>query len=166
MVIEHDKNGDVQNIRPREIRFCSDDTECVDIMRGALGYNEKPIFFILNPFGGTKSSKKVYHRVVLPMLRIAGLEERHELVETEYSHHATEIAKQLDVTKYQSVVTISGDGVFHEVLNGLLGRKDWERAIKVPIGTIGSGSANAIGKNTDTRDTRLAVLNILKCMSY
>jgi len=35
------------------------------------------------------------------------------------------------------VVTVSGDGLIHEVINGLLNRKDWERLIEV--GDVGVG---------------------------
>jgi hypothetical protein len=149
MVIEKNKKGDLVNPRLREIRFSSENEgtsseECVQQVRTALGYTDsamgnKKLLFILNPFGGTKSSRKVYHKVVVPMLRMAGLEEKHELVETKNQHHATEVGKNLDVSKYRCAVTISGDGVFHELLNGLLARKDWKNAIELPIGTIGAG---------------------------
>jgi hypothetical protein len=149
MVIEKDKKGDLVNPRLREIRFSSENEstsseECVQQVRSALGYTDsamgsKKLLFLLNPFGGTKSSRKVYHTIVVPMLRMAGLEDKHELVETKNQHHATEVGKHLDVSKYRCAVTISGDGVFHELLNGLLARKDWKAAIELPIGTIGAG---------------------------
>jgi sphingosine kinase len=104
----------------------------------------KKILFILNPFSGTKGSKKVYHSVVLPMLRMAGLEDQHELYETEHMFHATELGKSLDVSKYRCAVTISGDGVFHEFMDGLLSRKDWSDAIQLPLGTIGAGALKFI----------------------
>ena len=70
---------------------------------------------------------------------MAGLEDKHELFETLHQNHATELGKTMNTSKYRAVVTISGDGVFHEILNGLLGREDWQDAIKLPLGYIGAG---------------------------
>jgi sphingosine kinase len=41
------------------------------------------------------------------------------------------------------MVTISGDGLFHEVVNGLLTRKDWAEARKTPVGIIPAGDVIA-----------------------
>ena len=45
---------------------------------------------------------------------------------------------------YKGILVISGDGLIHEVLNGLMLRDDWEQAIRTPIGQIGAGSANGL----------------------
>ncbi len=68
----------------------------------------------------------------------------------------------MDVDWYRAVVTISGDGVFHELLNGILGRKDWQEASKLPIGCISGGSFNAITANLDASHPELATLAIIK----
>ena len=59
-------------------------------------------------------------------------------------------------------MTISGDGVFHEMINGVISRPDYQSISNLPLGAIGAGSANAIGKNTDSLDTSVAMLSILK----
>ena len=38
-----------------------------------------------------------------------------------------------------AIICISGDGVVHDVLNGMLKRKDWQEALKVPVGLICAG---------------------------
>ncbi len=39
---------------------------------------------------------------------------------------------------------VSGDGILYEVINGLLERDDWSKAIQLPLGQIPGGSANAV----------------------
>jgi sphingosine kinase len=82
-------------------------------------------------------------------------------VETHHKNHCRELVRVVDISKYRSLVTISGDGLFHELLNGIMDRDDWKEAVKIPIGTISGGSANAMGKNFDTNNIILAVLNII-----
>lgn len=46
---------------------------------------------------------------------------------------------------YSGIVVVSGDGLIYEILNGLMERPDWRRALKsMPIGQVPGGSANAL----------------------
>lgn len=66
-------------------------------------------------------------------------------VDTEHQGHAIQIAKELDIHAYDVVVTVSGDGVIHEVINGLLQRGDAREAMKsVSLGVIPGGTGNAL----------------------
>ena len=47
------------------------------------------------------------------------------------------------MTKYKGIVVVSGDGLVHEIINGLMERNDWLTAIQTPISQIGAGSGNA-----------------------
>ena len=47
------------------------------------------------------------------------------------------------MTKYKGIVVVSGDGLVHEIINGLMERNDWSTAIQTPISQIGAGSGNA-----------------------
>ncbi|KAJ3322561.1 hypothetical protein HDV06_002938 [Boothiomyces sp. JEL0866] len=160
-----DDKGNVSKPTLREIVFSSasvDAENCVQTIREALGPHDKKYLFVLNPFGGQKKAMKIYHKIVLPIIKIAGVEHMHELRETRYVNHASEIARELDHTKYKVIASISGDGVFHEIVHGLLSRPDWESAKSLPIATIGGGTANGIGKNLDLEFQELATLAILK----
>ena len=76
------------------------------------------------------------------MFRRAGIDA--DPVTTQRPGHATEIASKLDLDAYDALVTISGDGVLHEVVNGLMKHADWQRAIKHPIGVIPGGTGNGL----------------------
>lgn len=66
-------------------------------------------------------------------------------IDTEHQGHAIQIAKELDIHAYDAVVTVSGDGVIHEVMNGFLQRPDAREAMKsVSLGIIPGGTGNAL----------------------
>lgn len=44
-------------------------------------------------------------------------------------------------------MTVSGDGLIHEILNGLFERVDWRESLaRLPIGVIPGGSGNAFSR--------------------
>merc|ERR1712136_374571 len=68
----------------------------------------------------------------------------HTMFKTDYAGHAKEDVKTVDLSKYDGIVIVSGDGLIHEVINGLMERDDWEQAIKTPLGVVPGGSGNAL----------------------
>ncbi|KAI9014857.1 ATP-NAD kinase-like domain-containing protein [Gaertneriomyces semiglobifer] len=136
---------------------------CIDHVRQAARiaeFDNGKLLILINPFGGTKKATQIFRDIVQPMLRLAGVEA--DVIETTHGEHATDIARGLNISEYKAAITISGDGLFHELINGLLTRPDWETARKLPIGVVGAGSANAMNKNLDTLFPELAVLSIIK----
>ena len=97
---------------------------------------------LINPFGGLGKGLDMWDTVVEPMMRRAGV--TYDVISTERAHHATEIAASLDLDKHSAVAIISGDGLMHEVINGLMQHKDWQRAVKHPIGVIPGGTGNGL----------------------
>lgn len=65
---------------------------------------------------------------------------------TTHRFHAKEIAESmaLDV---DAIVTLSGDGLPHEVFNGLASRPDAATAFRVPVVPVPTGSANGFNIN-------------------
>lgn len=57
------------------------------------------------------------------------------------------IARELGVEDQDAIVLISGDGVVHEVLNGLASRPDALKALRIPVVPIPAGSGNALCVN-------------------
>lgn len=59
---------------------------------------------------------------------------------TEYGGHAKEIVEKLDAEKFDAIVVFSGDGLFHEAINGLCKRPDAMTVLKkCPLGTLPGG---------------------------
>jgi diacylglycerol kinase family enzyme len=48
------------------------------------------------------------------------------------------------LTQIDRFITVSGDGLLNEMLNGLMARQDWVDAVKIPLGIIPAGSGNAV----------------------
>jgi len=118
------------------------------------------ILCILNPMSGNKKSLKVYNELIVPMFKIANITS--ELKETKHQGHCEEIAYSLNLNDYDGICSVSGDGLFHELLNGLLSRDDWNEARYMPIGLINSGTSNALNINFDITTSRHSILNIIK----
>ena len=107
----------------------------------------KPLLVFINPCSGTGIAKKLYRKHLLPNLN--QLEVPHEVITTDHAGHASETVRHenFDPNSYCGIVTISGDGLMFEVLNGMYKRwpDDWqERLGKIPIGLVPGGSGNAL----------------------
>ncbi|XVF27722.1 hypothetical protein REPUB_Repub14bG0133100 [Reevesia pubescens] len=134
----------------------------------SLGRPKRLLIFV-NPFGGKKSATKVFAEDVKPYLEDADI--RINVIETKHQLHAKEVAKTLDLSKYDGIVCVSGDGILVEVVNGLLEREDWSAAIKMPIGMVPAGTSNgmvkslldAAGEPSSTSNAILAVIRGHKC---
>ncbi|KAG7033898.1 Sphingosine kinase 1, partial [Cucurbita argyrosperma subsp. argyrosperma] len=120
--------------------WCLKLRECVDL----LG-RPKRLFVFVNPFGGRRAGYKIYLDDVKPILDDAEIVVT--LQETKYQRHAEEVAYSLDITEYDGIVCVSGDGILVEVINGLLRRDDWVDAIKTPLGVVPAGTGNGMAKS-------------------
>lgn len=80
---------------------------------------------IVNPHSGQGSAEKWYHRDVEPILTAAKC--TFDMVKTKYGGEAIELAEKLNTDDYDVIVTCSGDGLAHEVFNGLGRRPDAKR---------------------------------------
>ncbi|KAK7939679.1 hypothetical protein WMY93_003005 [Mugilogobius chulae] len=62
----------------------------------------------------------------------------------EAKNHARELVRKADLTQWDALVIMSGDGLLFEVINGLMEREDWQQAIQTPLGILPGGSGNAL----------------------
>ncbi|XP_031558593.1 sphingosine kinase 1-like [Actinia tenebrosa] len=102
----------------------------------------RKLLVLVNPSSGQGKSLKVFQKKVSPMYKESSID--FELLVTEYAGHAKEIGLNLDVEQWDGIVICSGDGLVYELVNGLMNRPDWKRAIQMPIGVIPTGSGNAL----------------------
>jgi diacylglycerol kinase family enzyme len=63
---------------------------------------------------------------------------------TEYRGHAKNLIQTIDLSLYTSIIAVGGDGLIHEIVNGML--QDSQKKFKLPIGVISSGSGNALAQ--------------------
>lgn len=60
---------------------------------------------------------------------------------------ARDVAAELSCNSCDGIVVVSGDGMVHEVFNGLASRQDAHDALRIPVGHIPGGSGNAFAKS-------------------
>ncbi|XP_040042393.2 sphingosine kinase 1 [Gasterosteus aculeatus] len=111
---------------------------------GALSVLSRPsrMMLLVNPQSGKGQALTLYNNHIQPMLNEAGV--THTLVITERQNHARELVKEADLSQWDALVIMSGDGLLFEVINGLLERADWEEAIRTPMGILPGGSGNGL----------------------
>ncbi|TRY72571.1 hypothetical protein TCAL_00196 [Tigriopus californicus] len=103
-------------------------------------YLSQKILVALNPLAGKGNALKVFRDILVPIFKDAATE--YEVLVTEYPGHAYSVVKNENLARWKGVVCVSGDGLIHEVLNGLFDRVDWQDALShlsvssIPIGTI------------------------------
>ncbi|XP_041641595.1 sphingosine kinase 1-like [Cheilinus undulatus] len=100
------------------------------------------MMLLVNPQSGKGQALTLYNNHIQRMLNEAGIP--HTLVITERQNHARELVREADLTQWDALVIMSGDGLLFEVINGLLERPDWEEAIRTPLGILPGGSGNAL----------------------
>ncbi|XP_027480902.1 sphingosine kinase 1 isoform X3 [Zalophus californianus] len=69
---------------------------------------------------------------------------RVEVMDPERRNHARELVQVEELGRWDALVVMSGDGLMHEVVNGLMERPDWETAIRKPLCSLPAGSGNAL----------------------
>jgi ceramide kinase len=78
------------------------------------------VLIILNPNAGSGAAQTQYRTILQPLLSKAGISAK--VVETERAGHAMEVVVEAVSGKleFDGIVAVGGDGIFHEVLNGVL----------------------------------------------
>ncbi|XP_076027162.1 sphingosine kinase 1-like [Genypterus blacodes] len=100
------------------------------------------VMLLVNPQSGTGQALALYNSHIQRLLNDAGVP--HTLVITERQNHARELVREADLSEWDALVIMSGDGLLFEVINGLLERSDWEEAVLTPLGILPGGSGNAL----------------------
>ncbi|KAJ1771482.1 hypothetical protein LPJ74_002302 [Coemansia sp. RSA 1843] len=118
---------------------------------------------LLNPVSGKRKALKVFDSIVKPIFEIGSMS--YTLKITESPRHAADIVENEDLSPYTSLITVSGDGLLHEVLNGLLRRKDWAQYKNLPLGVIPTGTGNGLAKSIDCWWPEQAAVAVVKAES-
>lgn len=65
---------------------------------------------------------------------------------TEYPGHATELVRSADLSGFDGVIAVGGDGTLFEVINGLFAHQE---SARVPLGLLPMGTGNAFSRELD-----------------
>lgn len=114
----------------------------------------KHLLVYINPFGGKRQGKRIYEQKVAPLFSLASIST--DVIVTERANHARDNIFEVNLEKYDGVVCVGGDGMFSELMHGLLGRTQKESGIdqnnpqaplvqcNLRIGIIPAGSTDCI----------------------
>lgn len=101
---------------------------------------------IANPAAQSGAAREVAERLQR-FLALTGAGTRFTLVWTERPGHATELAR--DAADYETVLALGGDGVIHEVVNGLMAHP---RDIRPALAILPVGSGNDFAQTLGIHD--------------
>ncbi len=82
------------------------------------------VLVLINPFAGAGAALRNWQQAQR-IFELAKSRISYKVVQTEYPNHAFEIVYDLNVDEWDSIVFVSGDGLLHEIVNGLMLRPDW-----------------------------------------
>ncbi|XP_053551790.1 ceramide kinase [Bombina bombina] len=118
--------------------------------------NKRPqrLLVFINPYGGRGKAVRIFSKKIYPLFQLAGIES--DVIETTHANHARNYILEKDLQVYDGVVCVGGDGMFSELLHGLVTRtqrdndicEDKETAALMPcrlrIGIIPAGSTDCV----------------------
>lgn len=123
---------------------------------------QKRIKVLINPYGGAGKAAKWFARDIEPIFAAAQCYV--DVERTAYMGHAVEIAEKIDENAYDVIATCSGDGLAHEVFNGLARKLNATEALrKIAVVQLPCGTGNAMSWNLNgTGSCSMAALCTVK----
>ncbi|VDN97752.1 unnamed protein product [Rodentolepis nana] len=122
---------------------------------------QRPLLVFVNKASGQAKAEKIFSEFAGPLLTFSGC--TFDVVYTEHRGHAAEYIRELSpskLKKYRALVYVSGDGVLHELVNGLFNRDDL--TYLPPFACIPAGSGNAMASAICYRSGISTKRNLLK----
>ncbi|KAJ3097751.1 Sphingosine kinase 2 [Phlyctochytrium planicorne] len=147
----------------------------------------KRLLVVMNPVSGIdrespekvqagKGGEEVYRSLVAPILEMNGhsaellgwlalFEEsadKDKCVVSEKPLKTMGLIRLMEnLPTFDAILVCGGDGMVHEVINGILSRQDWKIVAKIPITIIPSGNQNRLAKSLKITHPLIAILSFL-----
>ncbi|VDP78272.1 unnamed protein product [Echinostoma caproni] len=111
----------------------------------------KPYLVFVNPCSGAGKALELFKRTVAPMFR--RLQVPYKIFKTEYPGHAEHWIRHCSTSileTYRALLTISGDGLIYEVINGLAYR-DFSDAVHLGNGDLNDQTKFQLGNQAEQK---------------
>ncbi|KAM3910590.1 ceramide kinase-like [Leptodactylus fuscus] len=114
----------------------------------------KKLLVFINPYGGRGKATRIYYNEISNLFKMAGI--KTDVIETTRANHARDYILEADLQTYDGVVCVGGDGMFSELLHGLVRRTQIDNGIceeledaklspcNLRIGIIPAGSTDCV----------------------
>ena len=91
---------------------------------------------IVNPKSGVQKAQEIFNTTLKPMLDKLGYS--YDCLVTKKANHARAFVTTYPslVEEYDKIIIVSGDGLVHEVYQGLASRPDSNQSLKIPLAMI------------------------------
>ena len=129
----------------------------------------KTLLVFVNPIGGRKNALSVYENIASPVFKLAGV--KITQVVTKQRDHAKEYVQTVNLSEFDGIVAVGGDGMANEIINGVLMAAQREKNISldgdmetlcksppnylpspIKLGLIPAGSTNCLSYVTQGND--------------
>ncbi|XP_053270863.1 ceramide kinase [Pleuronectes platessa] len=156
-----------------DLTLCEQWIQVINEQLSLLTNRPRSLLVYINPFGGKQRGTRIYEQKVAPLFRRACISA--DVIVTERANHARDHLKtEASLDKFDGVVCVGGDGMFSEILHGLVTRTQTDHGVDqnqpeaelVPcslrIGIIPAGSTDCICFATvGTNDPVTSALHII-----
>ncbi|KAI8617683.1 ATP-NAD kinase-like domain-containing protein [Chytriomyces sp. MP71] len=128
-------------------------------------FRYRRILVLLNPYGGGGKAIKAWQEVARSALQRLDIE--YDLIKTTHAGHAKEIMSSLDDKKYAGAMILSGDGMFHECINGLFEKCGRDvnalRKLKLALVLVPTGTCNGFSSSLGATTATASLINLARC---
>ncbi|KAL0962782.1 hypothetical protein UPYG_G00345370, partial [Umbra pygmaea] len=166
--------------RCKDVVFhCTDKAVCqqwvqtINDQLSLLRSRPKRLLVYINPFSGKQHGERIYEQKVAPLFSQSSIST--DVIVTKHANHARDhLETEADVEKYDGVVCVGGDGIFSEIVHGLLSRTQRDCGVdqnkfgqelvpcELRIGIIPAGSTDCICyATTGTNDPVTSALHVI-----
>ncbi|KAK5849202.1 hypothetical protein PBY51_008862 [Eleginops maclovinus] len=153
--------------------LCEQWIKVINEQLSLLTNRPKSLLVYINPYGGKRRGKRIYEQKVAPLFGRACIST--DVIVTDRANHARDHLKtEANLDNYDGVVCVGGDGMFSEILHGLISRTQTDNGVdqnqpdaelvpcSVHIGIIPAGSTDCICFATvGTNDPVTSALHII-----
>eukprot|EP01113_Clastostelium_recurvatum_P040761 TRINITY_DN6374_c0_g1_i3.p1 TRINITY_DN6374_c0_g1~~TRINITY_DN6374_c0_g1_i3.p1 ORF type:complete len:483 (+),score=85.94 TRINITY_DN6374_c0_g1_i3:53-1501(+) len=115
----------------------------------------RQLTIIINPASGRGHAQKIFESVQDRFADVPGLYVN--VLFTEHKGHAYRLATQISQLDCDGIICVGGDGLLHEVFNGLMSRNDTAVARHIPVGVIPAGGTNGFAHSMGAHTPEQAV---------
>lgn len=98
----------------------------------------------VNPISGKQVAREYFKTILAPAFEF--LRMQFEMFETDSENYLDSFFERMNMNtmEFTDFVVIGGDGMFNQLLNGIMRHPDSQKLLKIPIGLMPGGSSNAL----------------------